>query len=1453
MRDINRFRLMHPVHANIYLGAAIPELSAGAPFFISVFMTLKIDHPDRLLDWVLICSVAPYVILLAILKYRAAYHRKLCKRQSIESRTQQGISLWAYLKEIFRSEAKMSPTKSPILSCYPSALYYLVFWILYPRPITSCQLHLAYVFACFEIFKAILCRKYFMTVGSLTYNGHRCKLVKWNLWYSLIQDEEKKTFYYPTEDLHGLIPLFNCEAKQLLLVVYAKRFLYIGRVDERVSLIKGALQSTTLNTLNCGIAKNKRILKRHAIETGKDFMVTISSLLDDTNTPNADFTPLRTSCIWIRIKAKAKARLRLALAMERRVIGSGLAGNVTEAGPTASVRPIPDDSINKLKRQMQASQVSAAHTASPLPTPLLHSVSMPRIGGLVTGPGSDTLAELLRLTQDSPQPLLDAKVGDTYRRTIPSSLPLGMDLALVVQERERLLQERAEKRIQALERLLTGMDGPERTKYMIELKTLKLAAVQRQLRENVLRVAHQLRCVDTYGDRPGLRRNKKQSLREARLTERNEQNQKKDRSRKERQSYFDHLQAVVSHHRDLQSIWRSASQKRTRLVKQVMHHHGNFEKEDQRRQERTQKDRLRALKMDDEEAYLKLLDQEKDTRLTYLLKQTDEFLGGLAAKVAAQQEDTQRKLTLDGSASASPVSSESDLGTDEVIKVDYFSTAHKKKEVVEEQPKNLVGGKLKDYQIKGLQWMVSLYNNHLNGILADEMGLGKTIQAISLISYLIEKKGQNGPYLIIVPLSTMTNWVMEFEKWAPSVSKIEYKGVPSQRKNLQNQLKHGRFNVLLTTYEYVIKDRPFLSKIRWLYLVVDEGHRMKNSHSKLTTVLTQYYQMRYRLILTGTPLQNNLPELWALLNFLLPHVFNSCKSFEEWFNTPFANTGEKMELNEEEILLIIRRLHKVLRPFLLRRMKKDVEAELPDKVELVLKCPMSALQQTLYNTVTKRSASALRDPKSLGIRRLNNTIMQLRKICNHPFVFSEVEQQMNPNHQNNELLYRVAGKFELLKRILPKFQATGHKLLIFFQMTQIMTIMEDMLTMQGYKYLRLDGSTKADDRTDLLKRFNAPDSPYFIFLLSTRAGGLGLNLQSADTVIIFDSDWNPHQDLQAQDRAHRIGQTKEVRILRLITIESVEEYIFERAQHKLSLDGKIIQAGKFDHKSTNEERDEMLRAIMEREAEKNDVEEIYGDDELNEIIARDDAELEEFRKMDEEQEQRPLGRLIESHELPKVYLLAEEDEGVVEEDEFADLRSSRRRDVTYNDNLTDDQWLAQIERGETPSSTTSSARKSRKRATDMSASESESLSSPQRTQRIKLKLGKRSKDDGLDADARLNILRAIYDVVENCLEEETNRYRSDLFLQLPERDQYPDYYQLITDPISLAEIEQKISDYASVDAFMEDLEKMFGNAMRYNVEGSQVYEDAQMMKQLATDKLAELLVSEGRFHSDDDI
>ncbi len=296
---------------------------------------------------------------------------------------------------------------------------------------------------------------------------------------------------------------------------------------------------------------------------------------------------------------------------------------------------------------------------------------------------------------------------------------------------------------------------------------------------------------------------------------------------------------------------------------------------------------------------------------------------------------------------------------------------------------------------------------------------------------------------------------------------------------------------------------------------------------------------------------------------------------------------------------------------------------------------------------------------------------------------------MNPLNTSNDLLWRTAGKFELLDRILPKYKITGHRVLMFFQMTAFMDIMEDFLRFRGILYLRLDGTTKSEDRSDLLKTFNAPNSPYFMFLLSTRAGGLGLNLQTADTVIIYDSDWNPHQDLQAQDRAHRIGQKNEVRILRLISSNSVEEKILERARYKLDLDGKVIQAGRFDNKSSETDRDAMLRTLLESaDMTESGEQDEMDDEELNLLLARNEDEYVTFQKLDEERARDPIygsasgskrmPRLMAENELPDIYL----NEGNPEPDEQEETlgRGARERTrVKYDDGLTEEQWLMAVD------------------------------------------------------------------------------------------------------------------------------------------------------------------------------
>lgn len=1089
------------------------------------------------------------------------------------------------------------------------------------------------------------------------------------------------------------------------------------------------------------------------------------------------------------------------------------------------------------------------------------------------------------------------------RQIIPSIMPLGIDVDRAREEREAIMYNRIMARKSELDKLPANIgswdttsstvpvdNGRLKLKALIEHKMLNLLPKQRQMRANVSREMMQSDNLAMTANRALYRRIKKQSLREARITEKLEKQQQDAHESKEKKKHNDFLRSVLSHGSELKA---SAANQRTRIQKLgrlMQTTHANIEKEEQKRIERTAKQRLQALKANDEETYLKLLGQAKDSRISHLLKQTDGFLDQLAASVKEQQRGAARRYghVEEEEEEEDEVDGDDEDGEGKSRKVDYYEVAHKIKEEVTKQADILVGGTLKEYQLKGLQWMISLYNNNLNGILADEMGLGKTIQTISLITYLIEKKRQPGPYLVIVPLSTLTNWNNEFDKWAPSVSKIVYKGPPAQRKTHQNQIRYGNFQVLLTTYEFIIKDRPVLSKIKWLHMIVDEGHRMKNANSKLSSTITQYYTTRYRLILTGTPLQNNLPELWALLNFVLPTIFKSVKSFDEWFNTPFANTGgqDKMELSEEEQLLVIRRLHKVLRPFLLRRLKKDVEKDLPDKQERVIKCNFSALQAKLYKQLVSHNRLMVSDGKGgkTGLRGLSNMLMQLRKLCNHPFVFEEVEDQINPGRGTNDTLWRTAGKFELLDRILPKFEKSGHRVLMFFQMTQIMNIMEDFLRLRGLQYLRLDGSTKADDRSELLRIFNAPDSPYFCFLLSTRAGGLGLNLQTADTVIIYDSDWNPHQDLQAQDRAHRIGQKNEVRILRLISSNSVEEKILERANYKLDMDGKVIQAGKFDNRSTNEERDEMLRVMLESaEAAEAFEQEEMDDDDLNMIMMRSEEELQLFQQMDRERykEQKygpgkKLPRLMSEAELPDIYV--NEDNPIEEIVEVAMGRGNRERaKVKYDDGLTEEQWLEAVDNSDDDIESAVARKQARinKRAGNKekrlrgeeglddtpppdSRASSESPQPKKRGRKPKAETQKRKAEEEVEAPqprkrgrqakvpdmlppTEREHLQAVLDTVHDTLmdlEEVSsdpdlaNRGIIDPFIELPPQKHYPDYYQLIRNPICMEQIQKKINkkQYQNLRQFRQDIKQLCDNCRTYNEDGSILYQDANLIE-----------------------
>ena len=688
------------------------------------------------------------------------------------------------------------------------------------------------------------------------------------------------------------------------------------------------------------------------------------------------------------------------------------------------------------------------------------------------------------------------------------------------------------------------------------------------------------------------------------------------------------------------------------------------DRQEQFKKEKNDKDRLKALKENNIETYIDLLNNTKNDRLLKILEQTDTFLRQLGAKVLIQKGEG-----VDNNDLHLPEDQGVDYDIAKSLRSSskmYYQITHTIQEDIKQQPRSLEGGTLTSYQLIGLQWLISLYNNNLHGILADEMGLGKTIQTIALFQYLIDNKNNFGPFLVVVPLSTLSNWMLELKKWGPKIKVLIYKGPPANRKKIIIQaLTSRKFNVLLTTYEYIMKDKQQLSKIHWSYIVVDEGHRMKNAKSKFAQILGLQYSSDHRLLLTGTPLQNNLAELWSLLNFLLPRIFHSLDDFEKWFNQPFSKAvGERqISLNEEETLLVINRLHQVLRPFLLRRVKKEVESELPDKVECVLKVDLSSWQKKLYKEIQEKSFCS-KDIMTWKSKSLNNSVMQLRKVCNHPYLFLHYESLPEVSDE----IWRCSGKFELLDRMLPKFIHAGHRILIFSQMTQLMDILVMYFEYRGFKFLRLDGTTKVEERDKHMQQFNSENSEYYIFLLSTRAGGLGLNLQTADTVIIYDSDWNPMMDLQAQDRAHRIGQKKEVRVYRLVTNTLLEEAILTKAAYKKEVDAKVIQAGLFNNKSTDVERRERLRNLLKNEDEEEETNEneFLSDQQLNEVIARDDEEFDLYENMDRERREKEWYKTrLMQEEFPD-WMQVTQREVKMENDEFG--RGFRKRKfISYVD------------------------------------------------------------------------------------------------------------------------------------------------------------------------------------------
>ena len=443
--------------------------------------------------------------------------------------------------------------------------------------------------------------------------------------------------------------------------------------------------------------------------------------------------------------------------------------------------------------------------------------------------------------------------------------------------------------------------------------------------------------------------------------------------------------------------------------------------------------------------------------------------------------------------------------------------------------------KMRSYQVEAMNFFTELHANNISGgILADEMGLGKTLQTISILANLKETGRQRGVHLIIAPLSLLGQWMSEIRRWCPSLVVRKFHGDTRAQTAVEIQAAiklqdpTTALEVIVTSYEICTKEKGLLKKLQLDMLVVDEAHRLKNEASQLSKTL-RMFNSNFRLLLTGTPLQNNLHELWALLNFVFPTLFKESTAFDALFdiNTGVAETEE------------IGMLHELLKPFMLRRLKADVEKRLQPKTETKLFVGLSGMQKKLYKAILDRDAKefmlagagTIRSKKATSL--LKNIVLQLRKVCNHPYLFDKMEP--GPPWVDGPHLWLNSGKMVVLDKLLKKLHGNKSRVLIFSQMTRMLDIISDYCHYRQYKTCRIDGKVSVELREHALRDFTKPGSDIFIFLLSTRAGGLGLNLAVADSVVLYDSDWNPHADLQAIDRAHRIGQKGKVHVYRFVT------------------------------------------------------------------------------------------------------------------------------------------------------------------------------------------------------------------------------------------------------------------------------------------------------------------------------
>lgn len=544
-----------------------------------------------------------------------------------------------------------------------------------------------------------------------------------------------------------------------------------------------------------------------------------------------------------------------------------------------------------------------------------------------------------------------------------------------------------------------------------------------------------------------------------------------------------------------------------------------------------------------------------------------------------------------------------------------------------------ISGTLHAYQLEGLNFLRFSWSKNTHVILADEMGLGKTIQSIAFLASLFEEN--ISPHLVVAPLSTLRNWEREFATWAPQMNVVMYGGssqardvikqyefyypkekVKKQKKRkpiqTSNQKKQSiiKFNVLLTSYEMINMDSAVLKSIEWESMIVDEGHRLKNKDSKLFHQL-KLYSTKHRVLLTGTPLQNNLDELFMLMHFLDAGKFASIEDFQKEFK----------DINQEEQ---IDRLHKMLAPHLLRRVKKDVMKDLPPKKELILRVELSSKQKEYYKAILTRNYQILARRGGAQIS-LINVVMELRKLCCHAYMLEGVEPATEPTDSVEGLrqLLEASGKMQLLDKMMVKLKEQGHRVLIYSQFQHMLDLLEDYLSYKKWTYERIDGKVSGAERQIRIDRFNAKNSTKFCFLLSTRAGGLGINLATADTVFIYDSDWNPHADLQAMARAHRLGQTNKVMIYRLITRGTIEERMMQMTKKKMILEHLVV--GRLKAQNVNqEELDDIIRygskeLFVDESDEAKSRQIHYDDSAIDRLLNRDHISGEES-SVDEEED-----------------------------------------------------------------------------------------------------------------------------------------------------------------------------------------------------------------------------------------